>query len=90
MDHIDIQKLIQSGALDSRDNFRQSSIRLLAETNERMLAEGVPVQIVAAMSARIMSRILRPSASEIARKMFPIQELPQGAVLYYGSEPEKK
>lgn len=54
----DLQGLIKPSLTNGREGLRQSSIRLLAETNERMLAEGVPVEIVAIMSARIMGRLM--------------------------------
>ena len=86
MDDKDLQELIKSSLL-GKESLRQSSIRLLAETNEKMLAEGVPAEIVAIMSARIMGRLMEPSMSEIARGLFPIQPLPPGAMAYCDSEP---
>lgn len=91
MDGKDIQELIKSCLLHDREPLRQSAIRLLAETNERMLAEGIPEEIVAIMSARAISRLMGLSMSEIGRKLFPIEELPPGALPYYSEpDPEEK
>lgn len=68
---------------DFRAAMRRSSLKHLQEVNDELLSEGVPVEVVACMSAHALGRIMGPSYSEIARSLVPIEPMPCPSALCY-------
>jgi hypothetical protein len=84
------QSIVEAALKNPRSEVfsKKHQMQMLAETNKRMLQEGVAVEVVAHMSAHAIGRMNQPSMMEIARKAFPVQELPMGALPIYDKDPE--
>jgi flagellar motor switch protein FliG len=58
------------------------------EIEAKLRSEGVPEELIQYMSARHRERaLLRPTAA-LARALFPIERMPDGALPVYYGEPE--
>lgn len=91
MDNEQKQKLVEATLRvgDSRIMLKQALLRWLAETNERMLAEGVPAEVIAICSARALGRLQGPSMTEIGKSLIPVEPMPEGALSFYLDGPVK-
>lgn len=72
----------------TKEVFRQAAMDSLVETTRRLQDKGVPDIILAEMGAHALAKMNELSYSEIARSLFPVEPMPEGASPVYFSEPE--
>ncbi len=90
-DPAEIKSIIQRALAtepEGRRFFKERAIQRLAEVTETLQAEGVPNDVLAILGANALSRILGPSPMDIARSLFPIESLPDGAIPVYDRDPD--
>jgi len=74
---------IVAGALGhqgSASALRQAAIKRWADTTQRLQEEGVDPAALAEISAIALARLTRPSYQELARALFPVDRIPDGAI----------
>lgn len=71
-----VQEVVRRGDA-GRTALRESGERLLQEIEGKLLEQGIPADLILYMRER---REMRRAVSDIARKAFPVETLPDGAL----------
>lgn len=71
------------------ETLRAAALKHWADTTQRLQEEGVDPTVLAEISAIALARLTRPSYQELARTLFPVDRIPDGAIPYFtGPGPE--
>jgi len=76
--------------MNSKEHFHKQAYKILAETAQQLRDDGVPDRIIAELTAIQLARLNRPSITEIARSMFPIEPMPLPSHLVFFDEGNEK
>lgn len=68
---------------EGRRILNEASFRYLKEITLELQGKGIPDEVLAFMGAHAISRMRGPSMTDIARSMFPVEKLPQGALPFF-------
>lgn len=78
-------ELIVKQALEKRPGFAELADRIRTEVEGRLREEGVPEVILQLMRS---AQAERAAYRDLARKLFPVQQMPEGALPFYDKAPE--
>lgn len=74
-----------------KDFFKKHAYKVLGEVAQELREAEVPDQFIAEMTAIQLARLNRPSMTELAQSLFPIEPMPlPSAVLFFGKEDIEK
>jgi hypothetical protein len=62
--------------MNPKEHFHKQAYKILAETAQQLQDDGVPDRFIAELTAIQLARLNRPSMTEIAKSMFPIESMP--------------